>query len=158
MVEIRLVELLNRIQRKIMRRLAPLVRAKGLSLTEALVLWKLHRRDSYRVTDLASEVGLPPSTLTGVLDRLADGGWLTREPDPGDRRGVVLKSTRKLGDFVQRTLRASSRSLERSFKALPPETLQRLDQGLTAGVHLGLGLGQPISNRSCPSGPPRSGP
>ena len=132
MVEIRLVELLNRIQRKIMRRLAPFVQAEGLSLTEALVLWKLHRGESYRVTDLASEIGLPPSTLTGVLDRLAEGGWLEREPDPRDRRGVVLKKTRKLGDFVQQTLRASSRSLERSFKALPPETLERLNEGLSA--------------------------
>lgn len=132
MVEIRLVELLNRIQRKIMRRLAPFVRAEGLSLTETLVLWKLHRKDSYRVTDLASEIGLPPSTLTGILDRLAGAGWLKREPDPGDRRGVVLKSTRKLGDFVRRTLRASSGSLAKSFKALPPETLQLLNEGLTA--------------------------
>ncbi len=132
MVEIRLVELLNGIQRQLVKRLAPLVRAKGLSLTEALVLWKLYRRDSWRVTDLATEIGLPPSTLTGVLDRLADGGWLKREADPDDRRGVVLKSAPKLGDFVQRTLRASSRSLEKSFQALPPETLQQLSAGLTA--------------------------
>jgi DNA-binding MarR family transcriptional regulator len=131
-VEIRLIELLNSIQRQIVKRLAPLVQAEGLSLTEALVLWKLHRRGSCRVTDLATEIGLPPSTLTGVLDRLADGGWLKREPDPGDRRGVVLKSSRKLGDFVQRTLRAGSRSLEKSFKVLPPETLRQLDDGLTA--------------------------
>jgi DNA-binding MarR family transcriptional regulator len=127
-----MVELLNRIQRKIMKRLSPFVKAQGLSLTETLVLWKIYRGDSYRVTDLASEIGLPPSTLTGVLDRLASGGWLKREPDPEDRRGVVLKSTGKLGDFVQRTLRASSRSLEKSFKALPPETLERLNEGLSA--------------------------
>lgn len=132
MVEIRMVELLNSIQRRIMKRLAPFVRAEGLSLTEALVLWKLHQGDSYRVTDLASEIGLPPSTLTGVLDRLASGGWLKRGPDPRDRRGVVLTNTSKLEDFVRRTLRATSRSLEQSFKALPPETLERLNEGLAA--------------------------
>ncbi len=132
MIEIRLVELLNRIQRKIMKRLAPLVRAEGLSLTETMVLWSVHREGSCRVTDLASEIGLPPSTLTGVLDRLTSGGWLERGPDPGDRRGVVMKSTRKLGDFVQRTRRASSRSLEKSFKDLPPETLERLTENLSA--------------------------
>jgi DNA-binding MarR family transcriptional regulator len=131
-VEIRMVELLNRIQRELMRHLAPFVRAEGLSLTETLVLWKIHREGSHRVTDLASEIGLPPSTLTGVLDRLAGGGWLKREPDPHDRRGVLLKSTRKLDDFVQRTLRGGSRSLEKSLKGLPPETLQRLNEGLTA--------------------------
>jgi DNA-binding MarR family transcriptional regulator len=132
LVEIRLVELLSSIQRKIMRRLAPLVQAEGLSLTETLVLWKIHQGDSYRVTDLAAEIGLPPSTLTGVLDRLTSGGWLRREPDPADRRALVVKSTRKLAGYVQRTLRASSRSLEKSFEALPPETLERLNEGLAA--------------------------
>ena len=132
MVEIRLVELLSSIQRKIMRRLAPLLQAEGLSPTETMVLWKIHQDGSYRVTDLAAEIGLPPSTLTGVLDRLAGGGWLKREPDPADRRAVVVKSTRKLAGFVQRTLSASSRSLEKSFQGLQPEMLERLTEGLSA--------------------------
>jgi DNA-binding MarR family transcriptional regulator len=39
---------------------------------------------------LARHAGLHPATMTGVLDRLEKGGWLTRERDPQDRRGVVL--------------------------------------------------------------------
>ena len=40
---------------------------------------------------LAREAGLHPATLTGVLDRLERGRWISRERDPGDRRGVLLR-------------------------------------------------------------------
>jgi DNA-binding MarR family transcriptional regulator len=40
---------------------------------------------------LARLAGLHPATMTGVIDRLERGGWITRERDPSDRRGVVLQ-------------------------------------------------------------------
>jgi DNA-binding MarR family transcriptional regulator len=40
---------------------------------------------------LARQMGLHPATMTGILDRLERGGWLTRERDPSDRRGVVVQ-------------------------------------------------------------------
>jgi DNA-binding MarR family transcriptional regulator len=44
---------------------------------------------------LARHAGLHPATMTGVLDRLEKGGWLTRERDPQDRRSVVLQMRRE---------------------------------------------------------------
>ena len=40
---------------------------------------------------LARLAGLHPATMTGVIDRLERGGWIMRERDPSDRRGVVLQ-------------------------------------------------------------------
>jgi len=40
---------------------------------------------------LARQTGLHPATMTGVIDRLERGGWITRERDPADRRGVLLR-------------------------------------------------------------------
>lgn len=40
---------------------------------------------------LARAAGVHPATMTGVLDRLEKGGWLTRDRAPGDRRSVVLR-------------------------------------------------------------------
>jgi DNA-binding MarR family transcriptional regulator len=40
---------------------------------------------------LARLAGLHPATITGVIDRLERGGWIVRERDPSDRRGVVLR-------------------------------------------------------------------
>jgi DNA-binding MarR family transcriptional regulator len=44
---------------------------------------------------LARQAGLHPATMTGILDRLEKGGWLTRERDPQDRRSVVLHVRRQ---------------------------------------------------------------
>jgi DNA-binding MarR family transcriptional regulator len=39
---------------------------------------------------LAGRLGVHLATMTGVLDRLEQGGWVTRDRAPGDRRAVVL--------------------------------------------------------------------
>jgi DNA-binding MarR family transcriptional regulator len=51
---------------------------------------------------LARRAGLHPATMTGVMDRLEKGGWITRERDPDDRRGVVLHPVRsRRADFLR---------------------------------------------------------
>jgi DNA-binding MarR family transcriptional regulator len=40
---------------------------------------------------LARRAGLHPATMTSVIDRLERGGWVVRERDPADRRGVVVR-------------------------------------------------------------------
>src|SRR5437773_2703752 len=42
-------------------------------------------------TVLARRAGLHPATVTGILDRLQRGGWVTRDrdPDAADRRAVA---------------------------------------------------------------------
>jgi len=46
---------------------------------------------------LARRAGLHPATVTGILDRLERGGWVARERDPADRRGVVVRPRRERG-------------------------------------------------------------
>lgn len=43
---------------------------------------------------LARRAGLHAATLTGILDRLERGGWVTRDRDPADRRAVVIRPLR----------------------------------------------------------------
>jgi DNA-binding MarR family transcriptional regulator len=44
---------------------------------------------------LARSAHLHPATMTGVLDRLERGGWIRRERDPADRRGVLVVAARE---------------------------------------------------------------
>jgi DNA-binding MarR family transcriptional regulator len=45
---------------------------------------------------LARRAGLHPATVTGIVDRLQRGGWVTRErdPDAADRRAVTVRALR----------------------------------------------------------------
>ncbi|HLK76824.1 MAG TPA: MarR family transcriptional regulator [Streptosporangiaceae bacterium] len=51
---------------------------------------------------LARRGGLHPATLTGILDRLERDGWIDRERDPADRRGVVVRAARGRGAEILR--------------------------------------------------------
>ncbi|WP_406238268.1 MarR family winged helix-turn-helix transcriptional regulator [Nocardia sp. NBC_01009] len=55
---------------------------------------------------LAKLAGLHPATMTGVLDRLQRGGWITRERDPDatDRRAVTVRATRDRNPEIYRML------------------------------------------------------
>jgi DNA-binding MarR family transcriptional regulator len=43
---------------------------------------------------VARRTGLHAATVTGILDRLEREGWVARERDPADRRGVVVRALR----------------------------------------------------------------
>lgn len=45
-------------------------------------------------SSLARRAGLPPATITGVLDRLERGDWISRERIPTDRRAVLVRLKR----------------------------------------------------------------
>ncbi len=51
---------------------------------------------------LARQTGLHPATMTGILDRLERGGWIERDRDPADRRGVVVAAARGRGGEILR--------------------------------------------------------
>ena len=51
---------------------------------------------------LAKRAGLHPATMTGVLDRLERGGWIVRDRDPADRRGIIIRAQRGRGAEVLR--------------------------------------------------------
>jgi DNA-binding MarR family transcriptional regulator len=59
--------------------------------TDLQCLDLIDRRGPLSPSMLARLAGLHPATMTGVIDRLERGGWILRERDPADRRGVVLQ-------------------------------------------------------------------
>jgi DNA-binding MarR family transcriptional regulator len=51
---------------------------------------------------LARRTGLHPATMTGIIDRLERGGWITRERDPNDRRAITVQLVRTRGREILR--------------------------------------------------------
>lgn len=120
----RLVELFYRIHRRLFRRLVG--RLQGLSGAEMMVLWETNKRGTYRVTDLAQEICISPSTLTGILDRLVEKGLIQRFPDPEDRRGVLLKGSPQLKGFIDEVMASLEEELSEIFGKMPESDYERL--------------------------------
>lgn len=116
--------------RRLVRQLAPIAEAENLSMTEVLVLWKINRKQTCRVSEIAAEVGTSPSTLTGILDRLVAANLLSRDADPADRRAVLLKTTPLVKPLLKRMLVQSEQHLGRIFSDYPAERLERLAEDL----------------------------
>src|SRR5260221_10972564 len=69
----------------------------------------INRHGPLSPSALARRAGLHPATMTGILDRLERGGWIDRDRDPADRRGVVVRAARRRGAEVPPLLLVDSR-------------------------------------------------
>ena len=72
----------------------------------------------------AVPTGVYPATLTGIVDRLEQRGWLSRVPDTDDRRRVRLEARRERRPELVRLYGPMNRSLSEICAALTPDQLQ----------------------------------
>jgi DNA-binding MarR family transcriptional regulator len=69
------------------------VRAAGLSSIEWRVLATLHDGDPLTVSQLAHEVLAKQPTVTKLVQRMSDQGWVALQAHPGDQRCTLVTAT-----------------------------------------------------------------
>ena len=99
----------------------------NLSAAEINALANLGEGGTLNVRQLSERTGTRASTLTGLLDRLENRGYLTRELDPADRRSFRLPLTEAGQAAAGRVLTAIA-DLER-------DALSGLSATQVAGYH-----------------------
>ncbi|GAA5187577.1 hypothetical protein GCM10023322_36250 [Rugosimonospora acidiphila] len=67
----------------------------GLRRGAVQPLLRLHRTGPERISELALELGLDPTTVTRHLDELESRGLVARHSDPTDRRATLVHLTAK---------------------------------------------------------------
>jgi DNA-binding MarR family transcriptional regulator len=67
-------------------RFAALLKPHGLTPIQALVLQAVSEEQGLSASEISKQLVLDNATLSGVLDRLADGGWIEKRNDETDRR------------------------------------------------------------------------
>lgn len=133
--ELDLLRLLWRIDHALQRRSKRMAKELGPTGPQRLVLRLVGRFPGLPPGELARLLHLDKGTLSGILKRLEAAGWLTRRPDPRDRRRTRLGLTEQgraldvrhplsIEDAVRRSLaNRSARELEAARDLL--ETLAR---------------------------------
>jgi MarR family transcriptional regulator, transcriptional regulator for hemolysin len=58
----------------------------GITRAQWAVLAKVERFEGMKQTELAEQMEMQPITLTRLIDRLCDAGWIERRDDDADRR------------------------------------------------------------------------
>jgi MarR family transcriptional regulator, organic hydroperoxide resistance regulator len=89
---------------------APLLQPLGLTYPQYLVLAALNAQGDRTVGQLGSELRLDTNTLTPLLKRMEQSGWLARSRNPQDERQVRLSLTE-----AGRTLATRAEQVPRAF-------------------------------------------
>jgi DNA-binding MarR family transcriptional regulator len=96
-----------------------------LSLTQLRVLAILRNRQA-AMSELAAYLGLDRSTLSGLVDRAAQRGLVTRAPNPLDGRGVDVRLTPEGVELAERGATEVALALSPMTRALTRAETHRL--------------------------------
>ncbi|MGF1431390.1 MarR family winged helix-turn-helix transcriptional regulator [Kitasatospora sp. LaBMicrA B282] len=93
--------------------------ARSLTGAQAKVL-ALLRRGPMPMRQIAQTLSCEPSNITGIVDRLETRGFVTRQPDPQDRRVKLVAATEQ-GQAASAELRESLNFAREPLATLAPE-------------------------------------
>lgn len=111
--------------------------AEGLDENAYPVLSGLARTGPRNAADLAAVVGLDRSGVSRHASRLEAAGLLRREPDPADRRSVLLVLTDAGAAAVAEMRRRFAERVAASLEAWPPGEAEAFARGLRRFVDEG---------------------
>ena len=92
-----------------------------LTNIQHLVLEALWFQEGFTAAELGKFLVLDKATLSGVLDRLADAGWIRKEPDPEDGRVVRLYTAEKADEMKDELIVLRKTANEKLLAGFNPE-------------------------------------
>jgi DNA-binding MarR family transcriptional regulator len=95
-----------------------------------------------RPTDLMDATMLSSGGITKRLDRLTEAGLVERRPDPHDRRGALVRLTRRGRTVLDRALETHVAAEKRLLEVLAPAERRELDR-LLRRLLAALDAGEP---------------
>ena len=93
--------LLADVSRLLRRNFEQRVQALGLTMTQWRAIAHLSRREGINQSVLADLLEVKPITLTRLVDRMEEAGWIERRRDPDDRRAVCLHLTDRVQPILE---------------------------------------------------------
>jgi len=106
----------------------------NLTIPQLKSLFLIARRGSMNTKSLAEGLGVTPSNVTGIVDRLVKQGLVSRQEDPEDRRMLRIQVTDQ-GEAILTSLREETVSTMSDVLAhMSVEELSSLARGLSSLV------------------------
>jgi DNA-binding MarR family transcriptional regulator len=103
---------------------------EGLTTSRAHLLWELGRLGPSTQTVLADALNVSARNVTGLVDGLVAGGFVTREPHPTDRRAFLVSFTEP-GAAVVKAMEESQQELAGLlFGGMPAQQFDCFAEGL----------------------------
>ncbi|MDX6325050.1 MAG: hypothetical protein QOK15_1404 [Nocardioidaceae bacterium] len=127
--------------RTAINRLAHVLRApatsRGVTPTRLTALAILDRHGPLRPGDLAARMNITAASMSRLTEVLEQGGWVTRDPDPGDRRACLLELSAHGRATLAEVGRENARDLAADIGTLTRDERAALEAALPVLTLLG---------------------
>jgi DNA-binding MarR family transcriptional regulator len=80
------------------------IAAAGLTLPQVDVLRELTNANGLSLKELSKRLGLVHSTVSGIVDRLEQRGFVQRRADPDDKRFTRIYASQNVMEYADRTM------------------------------------------------------
>jgi DNA-binding MarR family transcriptional regulator len=95
--------------------------AFGLTPIQQLVLAAVCQEEGVSAGELGKKIGLDPATLSGVLDRMSDRGWVDKQTDAEDKRLLRIFLTSQAKENESQLMDARDKANNEILKNLSRE-------------------------------------
>ena len=96
---------------------------RGLTPARAEVIWKLRRSGPVTQRQLSDALRVTPRNVTSLVDGLAAGGFISRDPHPSDRRATLVTLTPEGVAAAEALARAHRQFAQLLFGSVPARDL-----------------------------------
>ncbi|WP_136707263.1 MarR family transcriptional regulator [Agromyces sp. H66] len=103
-----------------------------LSAARVRLLWDLQHEGPSTQQALATRLGVSPRNITGLVDALEAGGFVTRSPHPTDRRATIVSLAASARRMMERMQREHAEISAELLGAVAPADRPALERGVDA--------------------------
>lgn len=125
--------MISQIHRLGSRKFEMLLKEEGIrefNGAQGRILYVLWNYDNIPIVELAQKTGLAKTTLTGMLDRMEEGGLIIRNYDSRDRRQVKIQLTEKAMELKKNYEDISARMTQIYYDGMTREQIAEFEKYL----------------------------
>ncbi|MBN2224480.1 MAG: MarR family transcriptional regulator [Deltaproteobacteria bacterium] len=101
-----------------------------ISPAQGRILFALWKNDNVPIQELARQTSLSKSTLTSMIDRLEQRGFLVRVPSEQDRREILIRLTQKDRSLQETYTKVSEEMMGISLSGFGRDEVEDLEDKL----------------------------
>lgn len=120
--------LLNDVARLLRQRFDAESASLGMTLASCRLLGQIYRTPGRRPSELALDLELSAVVVLRLIERLERRGFVTRIPDPNDRRARLVNLTDAADPLIDGLFAAADRTWEHVMAAVTPHDVTELQR------------------------------
>lgn len=124
------VRILKEVMNTLKQSMAGKFREMNLTGTQGMLTGTLAHHGKMKVSELSEKMGLTNSTVSGIIDRLEDRGFVERTRSTEDRRVVYVDLTHEFRNLSRNIFEEARSMFDEIINKASPEQLDIILKGL----------------------------